>query len=48
MESKIYYAKPVDGKEGTYEHHVERCYEIACNEISSNYEILKSVVKKIG
>lgn len=48
MESKIYYAKPVDGKEGTYEHHVERCYEIACNEISSNYEILKSVVTKLG
>jgi len=48
MEGKSYYAKPVAGKEGTYEYHVERCYVIACNEIKRSHETLEKVITELG
>ena len=48
LSNKVYYAKPVEGSDGTYEYHVRKCYEIACNEIKRNDETLKCILSNWG
>jgi len=38
----MYFAKPVDNYEGTYEYHVKRCAEILEFEIRSKYPAFKT------
>ncbi|ABN53501.1 MAG TPA: CRISPR-associated helicase/endonuclease Cas3 [Hungateiclostridium thermocellum] len=44
----MYFAKPVDNYEGTYEYHVKRCAEILEFEIRSKYPAFKRILSSYG
>ncbi|HOM02917.1 MAG TPA: CRISPR-associated helicase Cas3' [Acetivibrio sp.] len=44
----MYFAKPVDDYEGTYEYHVKKCTEILDFEIRSKYPVLERILSNYG
>jgi len=45
---EMYYAKPIDGPEGSYEYHISRCVEIYHQEVERNSEAIKKILVDVG
>ena len=44
----MYYAKPVDSYEGSYEYHIKKCIEVFHIEMDRNRDFLEEIVKSSG
>lgn len=44
----MYYAKPIEGWEGSYDYHIERCIDIFYEELERNREALNKIMHNIG
>lgn len=45
---EMYYAKPIDALEGSYDYHVQKSVEIYYKELDRNSEVIKKILDEIG